>query len=240
MYNSLGNISAPVFKLVPFYPNLVSITREKRKITGALRGGVTFSPPLAPRGGTPLRGALLFPRGKSNQKDAQGEARRTDASRPQAGPPPENPLVLRGCSIRGIFWGFPARGVGMYSPLFLLPPICRHCNRVGSTGCASCGGPYTPRWRLALLPVVAGKLKHFSSNLNRAGGRVYPPQNDVRHHSGVLRRNQNHQYPAHAGPSGPESEGKSIRKAAQAGNPPPHKKRRALALNGGFLRGRPA
>ena len=156
MYNSLGNISAPVFKLVPFYPNLVSITREKRKITGALRG------------------ALLFPRGKSNQKDAQGEARRTDASRPQDGPPPENPLFYGGALYGGFFWGFPARGGGMYFPLFLLPPICRHCNRVGSTDCASCGGPYTPRWGLALLPAVAGKLKHFSPNLNRPGERVYP------------------------------------------------------------------
>ena len=128
-----------------------------------MAGALLSLPPLAPCGGTPLRGALLFPRGKSNQKDAQGEARRTDASRPQAGPPPENPLVLRGCSIRGILFGFPARGAGMYSPLFLLPPICRHCNRVGSTDCASCGGPYTPRWGLARLPIVAGKLKHFSS-----------------------------------------------------------------------------
>ena len=51
----------------------------------------------------------------------------------------------------------------MYSPLFLLPPICRCCNRVGSTDCASCGGPYTPRWGLVLLPAVADKLKHFSS-----------------------------------------------------------------------------
>ena len=124
MYNSLGNISAPVFKLVPFYPNLVSITREKRKITGALRGALFSLPPLPPGGGTPLRGALLFPRGKSNQKDAQGEARRTDAARPQAGPPPENPLVLRGCSIRGIFLGASgAWGRDVFPPYFCCRPF---------------------------------------------------------------------------------------------------------------------
>lgn len=43
----------------------------------------------------------------------------------------------------------------------------------------------------------------------------------------------------HSGPSGPETEGKSIRKAAQAETLPPHKKRRALK-NGGFLRGWPS
>ena len=59
--------------------------------------------------------------------------------------------------------GFRRVGSGCISPLFLLPPICRCCNRVGSTDCASCGGPYTPRWGLVLLPAVADKLKHFSS-----------------------------------------------------------------------------
>ncbi len=61
MYNSLGNISAPVFKLVPFYPNLVSITREKRKITGALRGALFSLPPLAPRWGDAPAGGVTFP-----------------------------------------------------------------------------------------------------------------------------------------------------------------------------------
>ena len=125
------------------------------RVLSFIGGILSFSAsPGPPVGGRPCGGRYFSHVGKVTKRTLRGRPAGRTLRVLRPGLPLRTPWFYGGALYGGFFWGLPARGVGMYSPLFLLPPICRHCNRVGSTDCASCGGPYTPRWGLVLLPAA--------------------------------------------------------------------------------------